>query len=124
MIEAVEYAILAATFLSAPWVLYLGQHVRVDLVVSSLSAAASRRVDIAVNVIGFAICVALLYYGARVAHEAYALDTKIFRTMVVREWWLLATLPLAAGLMALEFVRRFVGDFAAAAARPELRGQD
>jgi TRAP-type C4-dicarboxylate transport system permease small subunit len=113
MIEAVEYAILAATFLSAPWVLHLGQHVRVDLVVSGLSAVAARRVDIAVNLIGFAICSVLLYYGTRVAYEAYSLDTKIFRTMVVREWWLLATLPLATTLMAMEFVRRFVGDLSA-----------
>jgi TRAP-type C4-dicarboxylate transport system permease small subunit len=124
MIEAAEYAILAATFLSAPWVLHLGQHVRVDLVVSGLSTAAARRVDIAVNVIGFAICTALVYYGARVAFEAYALDTKIFRTMVVREWWLLATLPLATGLMAAEFVRRFVGDLTARdAVASGLRGQ-
>lgn len=113
MIEAVEYAILTATFLSAPWVLHLGEHVRVDLFVSGLSAAAARRVDAAVNVLGFAICAALLYYGARVAYEAYSLDTKIFRTMIVREWWLLATLPLAMALMAVEFVRRFVGDLAA-----------
>jgi TRAP-type C4-dicarboxylate transport system permease small subunit len=118
MIEAVEYAILVATFLSAPWVLHLGQHVRVDLVVSGLSTAAARRADLAVNVIGFAICAVLLYYGARVAYEAYSLDTKIFRTMVVREWWLLATLPLATALMAVEFVRRFVGGLDANGAQP------
>ena len=125
MIEAVEYAILAATFLSAPWVLHLGQHVRVDLAVSGLSTVAARRVDIAVNVIGFAICTVLVYYGTRVAFEAYALDTKIFRTMVVREWWLLATLPLATGLMAVEFARRFAGNLTARDAGPSgLNGQD
>jgi TRAP-type C4-dicarboxylate transport system permease small subunit len=123
MIEAAEYAILAATFLSAPWVLHLGQHVRVDLVVSSLAGAVARRVDLAMNIVGFAVCATLFYYGARVAYEAYALDTKIFRTMVVREWWLLATFPLAMALMALEFVRRLAADLAAGkAALPETGG--
>jgi TRAP-type C4-dicarboxylate transport system permease small subunit len=106
MIEAVEYAILAATFLSAPWVLYQGEHVRVDLFVSSLSASAKHRLDIAANLIGFVVSSLLLYYGARVAYDAYHLDTKIFRTMVVKEWWLLSTLPFSACLMAIEFLRR------------------
>jgi TRAP-type C4-dicarboxylate transport system permease small subunit len=112
MIEAAEYAILGATFLAAPWVLHRGEHVRVDLVVSNLSVAATRRLDVVVNCIGLAICLVLAYYGVRVAYEAFALDTKIFRTMIVKEWWLLSTLPLAATLMAIEFLRRLRKDFA------------
>jgi TRAP-type C4-dicarboxylate transport system permease small subunit len=106
VLEAVEYALLAATFLGAPWVLKKSAHVKVDLVVSSLSARQQARADLAVNVLGFLICAAIGYYGFRTALDVYLSDTLIFRTMTVKEWWLLSFLPFSCALMAIEFLRR------------------
>lgn len=36
-LDAIQYALMIATFLGAPWVLSIGGHVKVDLITSNLS---------------------------------------------------------------------------------------
>ena len=42
LLEVAEYAIYATTFMAAPWVLHLGAHVRVDLLISGTPPRVSR----------------------------------------------------------------------------------
>ena len=63
LLEISEYALFVATFLAAPWVLRQGAHVRVDLLVTSLPKRIARPFELAVDLIGIAICLTLLYYG-------------------------------------------------------------
>ena len=45
LIEVAEYTLFVSTFLAAPWVLSLGAHVRVDVLVSALPRDAAVAVD-------------------------------------------------------------------------------
>ncbi len=106
MIEVVEYGLLAVTFLGAPWVLKQSAHVRVDVVLDAVSPRRRRDLEMVGNVTGAIVCVVLFVYGLRSTIELYALDTKIFKILTVREWWLFAVVPLSCLLMTIEFVRR------------------
>jgi TRAP-type transport system small permease protein len=104
--EVVEYTLYLATFLAAPWVLRQGAHVRMDLVVTLLPGRAARRLELATDLAGSAICLVLLWYAGRATLVAHARGSLIIKTLVLAEWWMLALLPLAFLLLAIEFLRR------------------
>ena len=108
MIEIVEYSLLAVTFLGAPWVLRLSAHVSVDIVVDYISPRSRRRAELAANLIGILVCGVIFYYGLKSTIELYNLDTKIYKIMTVKEWWLFALVTVSCAMMLVEFVRRFV----------------
>ena len=106
MIEVVEYALVAVTFLGAPWVLKHSAHVSVDILVENLPPRARRALELAANLIGLGVCGVIFYYGLKSTLELYRLDTKIFRILTIREWWLFALVPLSCAAMIVEFLRR------------------
>ncbi len=121
MIELVEYALVAVTFLGAPWVLKHSAHVSVDIVVENLPPGLRRAVEHTANVIGIGVCGVIFYYGLKSTIELYRLDTKIFRILTIKEWWLFALVPVSCAAMILEFVRRiFRVRLSTAAAAPDI----
>ena len=106
LLEVAEYALYVATFLAAPWVLHQGAHVRVDLLLTSLPAAAARRLEQVVDVIGLGVSAVFFYYGLKATLDAFATGAMIYKELIVPEWWLLAVLPSATFLMSVEFLRR------------------
>lgn len=116
IIEAVEYALLGVTFLSAPWVLKQSAHVRVDIVVENLGPRMQKVALVLGNAIGVVVCAVILYFGLKSTIRLYDLETRIFKVMIVKEWWLFALIPLSCALMIVEFLRRmFRGSMASPA---------
>jgi TRAP-type C4-dicarboxylate transport system permease small subunit len=115
-VEVSEYLLYLSTFLGAPWVLRQGAHVRVDAITRGLPPAWATLIDRLAAASGFAVCAVLVVYGARAAWEAYALDALIFKQLVVAEWWLLACIPLASALLAVEFLLRLASPGSASSA--------
>lgn len=106
MIEIVEYSLLVVTFFGAPWVLKHSAHVRVDIVVESLSPRYQRLAELAANLIGIAVCAVIFYYGLLLTIDLHGRDTKIYKIMTVKEWWLFALVPVSCAVMFVEFIRR------------------
>lgn len=106
LLELSEYALYAATFMAAPWVLHLGSHVRVDLIVSALPRALARICELIADVAGFAVVAVVGWYGLRVTLDSYGRGDLVVKELVVPEWILLVFIPLACLLMAVEFSRR------------------
>ncbi len=113
--ELIEYMMYAAAFLGAPWALRKGAHVRVDVFISGLSPAAMRGLDRVIDVVGFAIALVLLYYGALAVWDAWTSDLVARKTWNFDEWVLLLPVPFSGLLLAIEFALRFfrVGEAAA-----------
>lgn len=111
LLEVAEYALFVTTFIAAPWVLSLGSHVRVDLLVTTVSAASARRLELAVSVLGAVICVTLGWHGLRVAADSFFRGDLIYKELVVPEWTLLVFIPFGCLLLTIEFLRRFVKMF-------------
>ncbi|NMM43041.1 TRAP transporter small permease [Rhodospirillaceae bacterium KN72] len=109
LLESVEYALFAVSFLLAPWVLNQGSHVRVDVLVTKLPGKWAHRLDILADTLGFAVCALFTWYGSRVAVKAFERGELIFKELIFPEWWLMAILPVAGILLTVEFARRLAG---------------
>ena len=105
--EVSEYALYAITLLTAPWLLRRGQHVRIDLVLTLLSARVAWLMEAAADILGFAVCLVMMRYGIKIAVESAVLGSITIKNLVFPEWWLLWPLPVCFALLAMEFVFRF-----------------
>lgn len=108
MLEASEYAMFLLTFVGGPWVLHLGAHVRVDVVLTSLAARARTLVEAVGDAIGLAVALVILYYSGSVAAAARAQGARIIKEFIFPEWWVFALVSGAFALIAVEFAVRLV----------------
>ena len=104
--EIIEYALYVVVFLSAPWVLRLGAHIRVDMLSALIGEGKSRLLDLFLNLLGFVICLLLVYYGMRNLLEAYDFGSAQRQVFIVMEWHLLVVFVLSFLLCAFEFLLR------------------
>ena len=106
MLEASEYALFYLTFLGAPWALREGAHVRVDLLLSHVPAAAARKMEILADALGLLASAVLATWAVKVVVASYSAHSVVDKVLVFREWWLLAIVPVSCALLCIEFVRR------------------
>ena len=113
--DLVEYALFAATFLAAPWLLRQNGHVQVDFLVTALPTRLGSAVRRFADAVGLAACLVLLIYAVRVTWLSWASGNIILKTVVFPEWWLYAVIVVSMFLLSLEFLRRLVLGHGAAA---------
>lgn len=104
--EVSESILYLLTLLSAPWLLRRGQHIRVDIVLRALPARIGWCLEWIADLIGLACAIYLVWYGVKVLGASYAAGAITIKTLVTPEWWLIAPLPVAFLLVAIEFVFR------------------
>jgi len=100
--EVSEAMLYLVTMLTAPWLLRQGQHIRVDIVLRSVPPRLGWYFEWVADVLGLVCCLVIAWYGARAviaSHQSGALSIK---TLVTPEWWMLAPLPVAFLLLAIE----------------------
>jgi len=108
LLDLIEYGLLGATFLAAPWVLAKNAHVSVDLVTTALGPRMRRVFAITANLIGAAVTAVFLWYALQ------AVDTSMSRGSMVRtsftfpEWWVLSVVPASMALILIEFLRKLL----------------
>jgi TRAP-type transport system small permease protein len=105
--EVSEYALYLMTLLTAPWLLRRAQHVRLDLLLIVVPPRLAWLMELAGDVVGLTVSLALVRYGFTMTHESLRLGSITIKNLVFPEWWLLAPLPLCFALLAAEFVFRF-----------------
>lgn len=106
LFEAIEFGLLAATFLAAPWVLARNAHVTVDIGLMVLPERHRLLVSRLTNLLGAALCAIFVYYSLSAALTSAARGSMIRTSFVVPEWWVLSVLPFAMTLMMVEFLLR------------------
>jgi TRAP-type C4-dicarboxylate transport system permease small subunit len=107
LVEVIEYLMYGGTFLAAPWVLRQGEHVRVDLVLSSVPKRVAVRLEQIVDALGFLVSIVMSYYGTALLIDAYRANFIQFKNLAVPEWILILPLPVGCAMLAIEFVLRF-----------------
>jgi TRAP-type C4-dicarboxylate transport system permease small subunit len=104
--ELSEDILYLVTLLAAPGLLRRGQHIRIDIVLQALPPRAAWMLEWVGDVIGLVCCLIFVWYGASVAATSFFDGSVSIKTLVLPEWWLLAPMPVAFALLALEFVFR------------------
>jgi len=106
VMEINEYALYVVTALGAPWALYRGAHVRVDLLVKGVPRALGRWIEALTDLIGLAASGVLLYYAVAVARASIRDNARLIKILIIPEWWVYAVIAAGALLLVIEFARR------------------
>jgi TRAP-type C4-dicarboxylate transport system permease small subunit len=107
LFDAIEYALMAATFLAAPWVLARNAHVTVDIALIALPPNARRRVAQAGNLFAAVLAATFFWFALEATLASFARGSTVRTSFVFPEWWALSVMPAAMFLMAIEFVLRY-----------------
>jgi len=105
--EVSEYALYVMTLLTAPWLLRRGQHVRLDIMLTLLPPRLAWLMEAFGDMLGFAVSLVLVRYGLAMTFDSARIGAITIKNLVFPEWWLLAPLPAAFILLAIEFIFRF-----------------
>lgn len=108
LFEVIEFGLLSATFLGAPWVLSRNGHVSVDLVVSNLPRRGRRIADALANLIGMAVSAVFFWYAVQAMLASLSRGSMVRASFTYPEWWTLAIIPVAMALIVIEFLRRLL----------------
>jgi len=101
--EAMLYLI---TMLAAPWLLHQGQHIRVDILLRAIPRPLAYYCEWVADVIGFGCCLVMVLYGAKMTVASYTSGALSVKALITPEWWILAPLPIAFALLAIEMLFR------------------
>ena len=104
--EVSENIIYLLTLLSAPWLLRQGQHIRVDILLRALPGRMAWLLEWAGDILGLACSLYFVWYGWAVLAASYRAGAITIKTLITPEWWMLAPLPVAFLLLAIEFLFR------------------
>jgi TRAP-type transport system small permease protein len=105
--EISEYSLYLMTLLTAPWLLRRGQHVRLDIILTLVPPRLAWLMEAVGDLLGFAVSIVLIRYGTAMTVDSFRIGAITIKNLVFPEWWLLAPLPIAFALIAVEFVFRF-----------------
>ena len=106
ILELTEYALPLATLLAAPWLMWRGQHVRLDVLEMVLSPAARARMERVSAGAGLAVSLLLCGYGLVALLDSKRSGALMLKALVFPEWWLYLPVPIGFGALALECARR------------------
>ena len=101
--EAMLYLI---TMCAAPWILRRGQHIRVDIVLRAIPKRIAWYCEWFADLVGLFCCLVMLWYGVKTTLASYTSGAMTVKTLITPEWWLLAPLPIAFALLAIEMLFR------------------
>ena len=111
--EVTEYALYLITMLTAPWLLRQGQHIRIDVLLRAIPRRLAWYCEWMVDAIALSCCVTIAYYGIKAVLSSHAISGMIVKVLSIPEWWLLAPLPAAFALLAIEVLFRMQRLYAA-----------
>lgn len=106
--EVSTFAISWVGLLAAPYVLRLGSHLEVDLVTTRLPHGIRNLLGIATDLLGACFCGFAAWTGAGFVELAHLMEATSASELDTPLWIPYLVIPLAFGLLALEFVTRAV----------------
>jgi TRAP-type C4-dicarboxylate transport system permease small subunit len=104
--EVTEYSLYFITMLTAPWLLRQGLHIRVDVLLRVIPRRLAWYSEWLVDTIALVCCIVIAYYGFKAVLSSHAIGGMVVKVLSVPEWWLLAPLPVAFALLAVEVLFR------------------
>lgn len=108
MLDAVEYGLLVLTMVGAAYVLSIGRHVTVDIILNMWSGRWRFWVDVAISTISLLVSLVIVYYGILTAILAYNEDSTLYKSIEIKEWVPMTVVPGGMLLFAIECLRQLV----------------
>ena len=102
--EFVTFALIAATFLGAPYILLTRGHVNVDLLPLVLGHAARKRLALLASVLAVVFCAAVFYSSLHWWWESWQLNLTTPTIWRARLWIPYLSMPVGMGLLCLQYL--------------------
>lgn len=102
--EFVTFALIAATFVGAPYVLLTRGHVNVDLVPLILGHRARIVVALLASMLALVFCAMVFWQSIFWWHEAYTIDRLTSSMWRARLWIPYLAIPVGMGLICLQYI--------------------
>ncbi len=106
--EVIVYLIIWAVMLISSELVRTDGHVRSDLVLRLLPAAAVRWVEVLNCIVASIFCAGLVWYGYQIVDTALLLDERSSTDLQFPMWIYYTSLPVGAGLMLVRYLVRLV----------------
>jgi len=107
--EFVTFALIAATFLGAPYILLTRGHVNVDVVPLMLGDRARRRMHLVGGVIGLVFCLVFLWGSLPWWYETWANNQTTSSIWRARLWIPYLSVPVGLALLCLQYIAEIYG---------------
>jgi len=108
IVEVTEYTLPLATFLAAPWLMWRFEHVRLDLLATTLSPKALAAVDRLAAAACLAVSLVIVWYSVAVILDTRKIGSMVIKSLAFPEWWLFLPVPVCFALLAGECARRLL----------------
>ncbi|MFY9512768.1 MAG: TRAP transporter small permease [Rubrivivax sp.] len=106
ILDVTEYMLPTAICVSAPWLMYRNQHIRLDLLNMVFAPEKLRHVDRAAAVVGMLSSAIFTWYAVALLLDSRAAGSLVMKSLVFPEWWIYVPVPIGFGLLAIECGRR------------------
>ena len=100
-----EYFLLLIPLFGAPWLVREKGHIYIELLIAALPARVRRALLVLIVLACVAVALILAWFGGAITLQDYLANEKDVRSFDMPRWMLMASMPLAFGMMALEFMR-------------------
>ena len=100
-----EYFLLLIPLLGAPWLVREKGHIYIEVLIVALPQRLQRALMLAVVLACIAVAAILAWHGGAITVQDFAANEKDVRSFDMPRWMLMASMPLAFGMMAVEFAR-------------------
>ena len=100
-----EYFLLLIPLLGAPWLVREKGHIYIELLVGALPPRPRQALMWVIVIVSLAVCAVLAWYGGAITMQNFVQNEKDVRSFDMPRWMLMLSMPLAFGMMALEFLR-------------------
>ena len=106
VVEFSEYMLLYMAFLGGAWVLRSEGHVKIDLLVETLSSNVQAVFYRVTSWVGALVCGLFFWFSASFTWETFWTGEVLFRAVHVPKWAVLLVIPAGLLLLTLQFIRR------------------
>ena len=108
VLQYTEYALLWITFLGAAWLLKHDGHIRIDSVITRLSAAVRRKLEFFNDIIGALVTLIVFIFGALHTIDLFQRGILEVKGTNVEKYLIYWIVPLGGLMLSIQFIRRAV----------------
>lgn len=106
VLEISEYMLPTLISLTAPWLMFRNQHVKLDMLPALLPTRALHRLERGSAAIGMVAAAVFAWYAGMLLLDSKEAGTLVMKSLIFPEWWLYIATPVGFALLALECARR------------------
>lgn len=106
VLEITEYMLPALICASAPWLMYRGAHIRLDLLRMLTGPRVGRAMEVVVAVVATVASALFTWFALQLLLNSRAAGNIVMKALIFPEWWVYIPVPIGFALLTLECARQ------------------